>query len=120
MFLRETKKRDIIVQLEIWDRWYESGDWTRPGNGWYDSPWNPNNNVTYDWSNSPLLKEGKTDFYNAIHMAATEKDPVLLPLQQRFVEKIIDEVIEGGYDHVLFQIDNESGIGSDSLEPDPY
>jgi hypothetical protein len=119
-FLRETKKRGIIVQLEIWDRWNESGNSHRRGSGWYDSPWNPNNNVTYDWSDSPLLKEGKTDFYNAIHMAAMEKDPVLLPLQQRFVEKIIDEVIGGGYGHVLFQIDNESGIGNDSLEPDPY
>ena len=119
-FLRETKKRDIIVQLEIWDRWNESGSSYRRGSGWYDSPWNPNNNVTYDWSDSPLLKEGKTDFYNAIHMAAVEKDPILLPLQQRFVEKIIDEVVGGGCDHVLFQIDNESGIGNDSLEPDPY
>ena len=119
-FLRETKKRGILVQLEIWDRWNESGNSYRRGSGWYDSPWNPNNNVTYDWSDSPLLKEGKTDFYNAIHMAAAEKDPVLLPLQQRFVEKIIDEVIGGGYDHLLFQIDNESGIGNGSLEPDPY
>jgi hypothetical protein len=119
-FLRETKKRGIIVQLEIWDRWNESGNSYQRGSGWYDSPWNPNNNMTYNWSDSPLLQEGKTDFYNAIHMAATEKDPVLLPLQQKFVEKIVDEVIGGGYDHVLFQIDNESGIGDDSLEPDPY
>jgi hypothetical protein len=119
-FLRETKKRGIIVQLEIWDRWNESGNSERRGSGWYDSPWNPNNNVTYNWLESPLLQEGRTDFYNAMHMAAMGKDPVLLPLQQRFVEKIVDEVISGGYDHVLFQIDNESGIGDDSLEPDPY
>jgi len=120
MFLHETKKRSIIVQLEIWDRWNESGDSTRPGNGWYDSPWNPNNNVTYDWSDSPLLKPGGTSFYNAFHMAAVARDKVLLPLQQCFVRKILDEVIDGGFDHVLFQVDNESGIGDETLEPDPY
>jgi len=119
-FLAETKKRGIIVQLELWDRWNESGHSEVPRFGWYHSPWNPNNNVTYDWSDSPLLKEGRTDFYNAFHMAAVENDPVLLPLQQDFVEKILDEVIDGRFDHVLFQVDNESGIGDETLEPDPY
>lgn len=119
-FLHETKKRDIVVQLEIWDRWNECGDSRKARFGWYDSPWNPNNNVTYDWSDSPLLKPGRTDFYNAFHYAAVKKDPVLLPLQQRFVAKVIDEVIDNGNDHVLFQVDNESGIGDDTLEPDPY
>lgn len=119
-FLHETQKRGIVVQLEIWDRWNESGDSRQARFGWYWSAWNPNNNVTYDWPDSPLLKEGRTSFYNAFHMAAVEKDPVLLPLQQRFVEKIVDEVVDGGFDHVLFQIDNESGIGDETLEPDPY
>jgi len=119
-FLRETKNRGIVVQLEFWDRWNESGDSTRPGNGWHDSPWNPNNNVNYDWSDTPLLKPGKTDFYNGFHYAALENDPTLLPLQQRFVRKIIDTVIDGGFDHVIYQVDNESGIGDESLEPDPY
>jgi len=119
-FLHETKKRGIIVQLELWDRWNECGDSRKGRFGWYDSPWNPNNNSTYDWADSPLLKPGKTDFYNAFHYAAVTNDPVLLPLQQRFVEKVVDEVIDNGNDHVLFQVDNESGIGDETLEPDPY
>lgn len=119
-FLAQTHKRGIIVQLELWDRWNESGNSKQPGNGWYDSPWNPNNNSTYAWADSPLLTPGKTDFYNAFHKAAVTNDPVLLPLQQRFIEKILDEIIGGGFDHVLYQIDNESGIGDESLEPDPY
>ncbi len=118
--LSEARKRGIIVQIELWDRWNESGDSTKSGNGWYDSPWNPNNNVNYKWSDSPLLKPGKTDFYNSFHYAALKNDPVLLPLQQRFVGKIIDTVIDGGFDNVIYQIDNESGIGDESLEPDPY
>jgi len=119
-FLRETKQRGIIVQLEFWDRWNESGHSQQPRLGWYHSPWNPNNNSTYDWSDSPLLKQGMTSFYNDFHMAAATQDPVLLPLQQRFVKKVLDEVIGGGFDHVLFQVDNESGIGDETLEPDPY
>jgi hypothetical protein len=119
-FLAETKKRGIIVQLEFWDRWNESGNSREARFGWFDSPWNPNNNVTYDWSGSPLLIPGKTDFYNAFHSAAVKQDRVLLPLQQRFIEKVINEVIDNGNDHVLFQVDNESGIGDETLEPDPY
>jgi len=118
--LCETKKRRVVVQLEFWDRWNEAGHSGRPRCGWYASPWNPNNNVTYDWADSPLLAPGSTGFYNPIHRAAVTGDPVLLPLQQRFVRKVIDEVIDGGFDHVLFQVDNESGIGQETLQPDPY
>ncbi len=118
--LAETKKRGIIVQLEFWDRWNEFGDSTRPRGGWYWSPWNPDNNINYSWSDSPLLKQGKTDFYNVFHDAAVTGDPVLLPWQQRFVRKVVDEVIDGGLGHVLFQVDNESGYGDDTQAPDPY
>lgn len=119
-FLAETKKRGIFVQLEFLDRWNESNNTGGPESGWKESPWNPDNNVTYDWDDSPLLKQGQTGFYNPFHLAAITEDPVLLPLQQRFFEKVIDEVIDNGNDHVLFQVDNESGIGDDTLEPDPY
>jgi len=119
-FLIETRKRGIIVQLEFWDRWNECGDSRKPNSGWYHTPWNPNNNSTYNWADSPLLKPGRTNFYNTFHYAAIDQDPVLLPLQKDFTKKVIDEVIDGGFDHVLFQIDNESGIGDDTLEPDPY
>ena len=47
-------------------------------------------------------------------------DTVVLPYQQRYVKRIVDEVLSPGHDHVLFQIGNESGIGDASLEPDPY
>lgn len=76
--------------------------------------------MSYNWSDSPLLKPGETDFYNAIYRAPMVDDTVLLPHQQRYVKRIVDEVLSAGHDHVLFQIDNESGIGEASLEPDPY
>lgn len=123
VFLKETKKRGIIVQLEIWDRWNESGNSERriKGDaGWYDSPYNPENNWSYSWGDSPLLQKGKTAFYNKFHLAAIEKDSLLLPVQQNFVNKVLDEIIDNMFFHVIFQIDNESGIGDESLEPDPY
>jgi len=109
-FLAETQRRSIIVQLEIWDMWNESGNSEKRerGGGWYDSPWNPNNNVTYDWSDSPLLEPGKTDFYNRFFWAPVEHDELLTRHQERFIGRLVDEVLQ--FDHVLFQIDNESGI----------
>ncbi len=118
--LIEAKEKDIIVQIEIWDRWNECCDDSNPNHGWYHSPWNPNNNINYDWSDSELLVEGRTPFYNPFHMAAVANDPVLLPYQQNYVKKVIDTVIDGNYTNVLFQTDNESGIGDNDLEPDPY
>ena len=117
--LTETQVRGIIVQLEIWDRWNESGNSNSANNGWYYSPWNPTNNINYNWSDSNLLSQGYTGFYNLFHTALTAQDPVLLPYQQKFVKKIIDTVIDGGFSNVLFQVDNESGIGENDLEPDP-
>jgi hypothetical protein len=107
---REASKRDIIVQVEIWDMWNESGDSEDPqgGLGWYCTPWNPNNNVNYDWEDSPHLVPGKTEFYNPFFYAVTTDDPVLVPYQRKFIGRLVDEGL--AFDNVLFQIDNESGI----------
>lgn len=118
--LVEARERDIIVQIEVWDRYIECCNSNSNNNGWYYSPWNPNNNINYDWLDSALLSEGWISNYNRFHMAAAENDVLLLPYQQRYVEKIVDTVIDGNFYNVLFQIDNESGIGDFDLEPDPY
>ncbi len=119
-FLHETHKRDIIVQLSLFDRWNESGNSERDNNGWYHSPYNPNNNINYSWNDSPLLVKGQTKFYNEFHYAAVKNDSLLLSFQQNFIKKVIDLVIDNGFGNVLFQVDNDSGIGDESLEPDPY
>ncbi len=129
--LSETQSRGMIVQLELWDRNNERGNSNATNaDPWRDSAWNPNNNSNYNWSDSPLLIEGSTGPANPFHLAANTNDPVLLPFQKRFVEKIIDTVIEGGYDNVIYQVANESGIPGDDfsnnpnpnsiLEPDPF
>ena len=123
-FLVETSERGIMVQLELWDRWNEFGQSgvKNPANGygWFYSPFNPDNNINYDWGDSPLLKEGRTAFYNEFHYAAVRGDSLLLHYQHAFVRKIMDVVMDNGFDHVIFQVDNESGIGAEDLEPDPY
>lgn len=129
--LSEAQSRGMIVQIELWDRDNERGDSNASGDDpWKDSAWNPDNNSTYSWSDSPLLTAGSTGALNAFHLAANTGDPVLLPLQERFVEKIIDTVIDGGYDNVIYQVANESGAPRDNfsntqdpgstLQPDPF
>ncbi|MBN1670093.1 MAG: hypothetical protein JXR37_03625 [Kiritimatiellae bacterium] len=107
-FLAATHTRGIIAQVEVWDMWNEAGHSDQPGNGWYCSPWNPNNNVNYAWSDTLSLKPGRTAFYNGFHHAPVSQDRVLLARQCRFVGRLVDECL--AYDHVLFQLDNESGI----------
>lgn len=47
-FIAEAEKRDVIVELEIWDRF----DWQ--GINWELSPFNPKNNINYSTENSNL------------------------------------------------------------------
>lgn len=54
MFIAEAKKRSIIVQIELWDRFdLIDGGW----GSWPVSPWNPKNNIDHaieDWWRSLL------------------------------------------------------------------
>ena len=50
-FLSETEKRDILVQIEVWDRF----DYSR--NNWEPHPYNPGNNVNYTNEESGLEAE---------------------------------------------------------------
>ncbi|MHC4440641.1 MAG: hypothetical protein ACYS3S_25105, partial [Planctomycetota bacterium] len=51
MFISEAKNRDIIVQIEVWDRFdLIDGSW----GGWPVSPWNPKKNKNYTTASSGL------------------------------------------------------------------
>jgi hypothetical protein len=59
--LKWTHERDIIVQIEVWDRFdYAEGNWEI-------SPWNPKNNVNYDYQASGFEKA-----YNNSHLYRDE------------------------------------------------
>lgn len=104
-FLEETKKRDIIVQIEVWDRFDHSRE------HWLPHPYNPANNVNYSYEASGFSPaypdhpgQNKQPFF--FTTPAQRNNQVLLPFQQRFVEKMLSYSLK--YDHVLYCMDNET------------
>ena len=104
-FLSETEKRDIIVQIEVWDRF----DYSR--NNWDPHPYNPENNVNYSEKESGLATkypkhpgQNKQPFF--FTTPKQNNNQVLLNYQERIVEKMLSYSLK--YDHVLYCIDNET------------
>ncbi len=104
-FLDETAKRDIIVQIEVWDRF----DYTR-GN-WPVHPYNPQNNINYTSDESGLDLEypdhpgqNKQPFF--FTTPNQRNNEVLLKYQVQFVEKMLSYTLD--HDHVLYCMDNET------------
>ena len=104
-FLKETQKRGIIVQIEVWDRF----DYAR--NHWPIHPYNPKNNVNYTSEESGLDLEypdhpgqNKQPFF--FTTPKQRNNELLLKYQKSRVEKMLDISLK--YDHVLYCIDNET------------
>jgi hypothetical protein len=104
-FLNETKKRDIIVQIEVWDRF----DYTREN--WPPHPYNPKNNINYTDAESGLDLEypdhpgqNKQPFF--FTTPKQRNNQVLLKYQKQFVEKMLSYSLK--FDHVLYCMDNET------------
>lgn len=91
-FLDETDKRGIIVQLTLWDQ-FDLGDSAHP---WYSS-----NNVNL----ADGVIDSREDFYNTV---ATNNEEGL-GYQHRFIDKLLSIALT--YDHVLYNINNESSEG---------
>lgn len=91
-FLEETGKREIIVQLTLWDK-FDIG-----GSLWDRHPWNPQRNVNMDrgkWKN-------RDDFYSTVDRNAKNE----LQFQQKYVDKLLSITLD--HDHILYNINNES------------
>jgi hypothetical protein len=104
-FLKETARRDIIVQIEVWDRF----DYTR--NNWPPHPYNPSNNINYTAEESGLgvvypdhPGQNKQPFF--FTTPRQRNNEILLKYQMRFVEKMLSYSLN--YDHVLYCMDNET------------
>ena len=102
--LHETAQRGIVVQLELWDAFAIIGS-----PAWPTSGWNPLNNSSYSRSDTLInwrsnVNFADRNFFEAV--PALNNDPILLFHQQRFVDKVLETA--GPYNHVLYQIDNES------------
>src|SRR5699024_115581 len=101
-FLQETSKRDIIVQLTLWDHFDMSGA------GWDRHPLNPANNGNKEKG----VIEDKDNVYGGSPSKEIEE---VLAYQRRYIDKLISVTTQ--YGNVLYNINNE---GSQSREWDNY
>ncbi|MCU0228040.1 MAG: hypothetical protein MUF01_10415 [Bryobacterales bacterium] len=104
-FLRWTAARGILVQIEVWDRFDYSRD------RWPPHPYNPANNINYTHEDSGLAAAyekhpGSNEQPFFFTTPRQRNNGVLLPYQQRFVEKMLSYSLQHG--HVLYCMDNET------------
>jgi hypothetical protein len=103
--LRWTAERDIIVQIEVWDRFdYSTKNWP-------PHPYNPKNNVNYTYEQSGFVADypdhagqNKQPFF--FTTPKQRNNGVVLKYQQRFVDKMLSYSLKHG--HVLYCMDNET------------
>lgn len=101
--LQLTSERDIIVQIEIWDRFDHSR------NEWLTDPYNPGNNINYSYADTGLdslypSHPGRNEQPFFYSVPKLNNNTVILKYQQAFVGKILSISLE--YDNVLYCIDN--------------
>ncbi|MGQ9575191.1 MAG: hypothetical protein ACUVUC_07730 [Thermoguttaceae bacterium] len=103
--LRWTAQRDIIVQIEVWDRFDYSTK------NWEPHPYNPKNNVNYTYAASGFAEHypdhpgrNKQPFF--FTTPAQRNNAVVFRYQKRFVDKMLSHTLR--YDHVLYCMDNET------------
>lgn len=107
--LRWTHERDIIVQIEVWDRFDHARD------PWLTDPFNPENNVNYTSAETGLAptypQHPSTDVQPFFHTipGMPRYHPGLDRVrhyQERFVEKMLSYTLP--YGHVLYCMNNET------------
>jgi hypothetical protein len=103
--LKLTAEREIIVQIEVWDRFDHSRE------NWKVDPFNPQNNINYTHEESGLAAEypdhpsgNKQPFFFTV--PELNNNAVVLGYQHKFVDKMLSYSLQ--YDHVLYCMDNET------------
>lgn len=92
-FLEETSKRDIIVQLSLWDH-FDLGS-----SRFAIHPLNPENNVNWE----PGTIQNSRDYYGG---SLRTKNQKVLDYQHSYINKLLSYTLR--YNHVLYNIENES------------
>jgi hypothetical protein len=107
--LRWTHQRDIIVQIEVWDR-FDYVD-SRGSDRWQIHPYNPKNNVNYTYEESGFTQRypdhpgrNKQPFF--FTTPAQRDNSVVFAYQKRFVDEMLSRSLK--YGHVLYCMDNET------------
>jgi len=114
--LKHAQKHDIIVQIEVWDRFDHTDlyQYNRAGDLidlWQADPYNPKNNINYTYEETNFAKRydehpgsNKHSFFHTV--PALQNSQVVLNYQQAFVLKLIS--ISRKYINVLYCLDNET------------
>jgi len=104
-FLELTAERDIILQIEVWDRF----DYAR--DPWQLNPFNPKNNVNYTTEESGLPEridthpgERESCFFRSV--PNLENNELLLGYQHRHADELLRRTLPRG--NVLYCMDNET------------
>ncbi|UCG47244.1 MAG: hypothetical protein JSU94_17350 [Phycisphaerales bacterium] len=107
--LKWCRERDIIIQIEVWDRF----DFAQEQ--WQNSPWRPANNVNYTVEQSglandypaPAWRDRQPFFHTIPGMARYRKQYDLVRgHQERFVAKMLSYSL--AYPNVLYCMNNET------------
>ncbi|MAD81099.1 MAG: hypothetical protein CMJ50_09695, partial [Planctomycetaceae bacterium] len=103
-------ERDIIIQIEVWDRF----DFSREH--WEISPWRPQNNVTYSGQETGFASaypihpwRDRQPFFHTIpgmERYNGAKSDLIRKHQEQFVERMLAESLE--YPNVLYCMNNET------------
>lgn len=108
--LRLAHERDIIVQIELWDRF----DFAR--DPWLDNPFRPANNVNYTPEESGLANQypehpgsNNNPFFRSV--PAQSNNQLLLRYQHARIERLLNVALE--YPNVLYVMDNETSANPD-------
>jgi hypothetical protein len=103
--LNWTAERDVIVQIEVWDRFDYSRD------HWTPHPYNPKNNVNYTYEQSGFAERypdhpgaNRQPFF--FTTPKQKNNQTVFRYQQRFVDKMLSYSLK--HDHVLYCMDNET------------
>lgn len=110
--LVETAKRNIVVQIEVWDRFDFTDNRKNDPYRWEKKhPFNPQNNINYTFEESGFQSRypdhpgaNKQPFF--FTTPDQSNNQVVLKYQERFVSKLLSHSLK--YDHVLYCIDNET------------
>jgi hypothetical protein len=107
-FLEMTAQRDIIVQIEIWDRWDYGEVWggAYSAEAWSAHPFNPKNNINYTTEETNLHPERWEGYPIFRTIPALDDVPEVLAFQEAFVGRLLS--ISLAFDHILYCISNES------------
>jgi hypothetical protein len=103
--LRHANEHDIIVQIEVWDRFDHSRE------EWLSDPYHPGNNINYTYAESGLDsvypehpgRNVQPFFYTVPEL---DNNGILLNYQNAYVKKLLSISLD--YDNVLYCIDNET------------